>query len=115
MAFLYFSKTNIQHGLFWHFLTNKKGEMGIFVFSLLAMLVVPLCYSSTLIDRHHPDGRKFRIEINDGKTRNSTLTVTGGQRAGNADFPGVASGFFIRLLLPGEVEAAGHRDYSKLT
>ncbi|WP_422474615.1 RING finger domain-containing protein [Endozoicomonas sp. ALB032] len=95
MSFLYFSRTDIQHGLSCYFLANKKGVMGILVLSLLAMLVVPLCYSSTLIDRHHPDGRKFRIEINDGKTRNSTLTVTGGQRAGNADFPGVASGVFF--------------------
>ncbi|WP_257287766.1 RING finger domain-containing protein [Endozoicomonas sp. SESOKO2] len=100
MAFLYFSKTNIQHGLFWHFLTNKKSVIGIFVFSLLAMIVVPICYSSTLIDSHHPDGRKFRIEINDGKTRNSTLIVTGGQPAGNADFSGVARGGFFYLPPP---------------
>ncbi|WP_252177415.1 RING finger domain-containing protein [Endozoicomonas sp. 4G] len=92
MAFLYFYRTDIQHGLFWHFLANKKGVIGIFVLSLLAMMVVPLCHSSTLIDRHHPDGRKFRIEINDGKTWNNTLTLTGGKPAGNADFPSVGNG-----------------------
>ncbi|WP_252177434.1 RING finger domain-containing protein [Endozoicomonas sp. 4G] len=92
MAFFYFSRTDIQHGLFWRFLANKKSMVGIFVLSLLAMMAVPLCYSSPLIDRHHPDGRKFRIEINDGKTRNSTLTVTGGKPAGNADFPSVGNG-----------------------
>ncbi|WP_252177397.1 RING finger domain-containing protein [Endozoicomonas sp. 4G] len=96
MAFLYFSRTNIQHGLFWRFLANKKGVMGIFILFLLAMMlammIAPLCYSSTLIDRHHPDGRTFRIEINDEKTRNNTLTVTGGKPAGNADFPSVGNG-----------------------
>ncbi|WP_252177433.1 RING finger domain-containing protein [Endozoicomonas sp. 4G] len=96
MTLLYFSKTNIQHGLFWHFLTSKKGTVGIFVLSLLAMMlammIVPLCYSATLIDHHHPDGRKFRSETNDEKTRNSTLTVTGGKPAGNADFPSVGNG-----------------------
>ncbi|WP_252177399.1 RING finger domain-containing protein [Endozoicomonas sp. 4G] len=99
MAFLYFSKTNIQHGLFWYFLANKKGMVDIFALSLLAMMlammIVPLCYSSTLIDRHHPDGRKFRIEINDEKTRNSTLTLTGGKPAANADYPGVGNGGFF--------------------
>ncbi len=74
--------------------------MGILVLSLLAMLVVPLCYSSTLIDRYHPDGRKVRIEINDWRTRNNTLTLTGGQPAGNADFPGVGSGGFFYLPPP---------------
>ncbi|WP_252177409.1 hypothetical protein [Endozoicomonas sp. 4G] len=59
---------------------------------LVAMMIAPLCYSSTLIDRHHPDGRKVRIEINDEKTRNNTLTLTGGQLAGNADFPSVGNG-----------------------
>ncbi|WP_252177398.1 RING finger domain-containing protein [Endozoicomonas sp. 4G] len=92
MAFLYFYRTNIQHGLSWRLLTNKKTMVGIFVLSLLAMMLVPLCYSSTLIDRHHPDGRKFRIEINDEKTRNNTLTVTGGQPAANTDFPSVGNG-----------------------
>ncbi len=63
---------------------------------MLAMTVVPLCYSSILIDRHHPDEHRVRLEINDGRTRNSTLTLTGGKLAGNADFPGVADngGFF---------------------
>ncbi|WP_252177410.1 RING finger domain-containing protein [Endozoicomonas sp. 4G] len=92
MAFFYFSRTDIQDGLFWHFLANKKGVIGIFVLSLLAMMVVPLCDSSTLIDRHHPDGRKVRIEINDVKTRNNTLTMMGGKPAGNADFPSVGNG-----------------------
>ncbi|WP_422410912.1 MULTISPECIES: RING finger domain-containing protein [unclassified Endozoicomonas] len=95
MAFLYFYRTDIQHGLFWHFLTNKKDVVGIFAFSLLAMMIVPLCYSSNLIDRHHPDGRKTLIEINDGKTRNSTLKVTGGKLADKADFPGVGDGGFF--------------------
>ncbi|AMO58176.1 hypothetical protein GZ77_20815 [Endozoicomonas montiporae] len=31
---------------------------------LLAMVAVQLCYSSTIIDRHHTDGYKVRIEIN---------------------------------------------------
>ncbi|WP_252177435.1 RING finger domain-containing protein [Endozoicomonas sp. 4G] len=78
----------------------EKGVVGIFVLSLLAMvlammlamMIVPLCYSSTLIDRHHPDERKVPIEINDGKTRNSTLTVTGSKPTGNADFPSVGNG-----------------------
>ncbi|WP_252177411.1 RING finger domain-containing protein [Endozoicomonas sp. 4G] len=96
MAFFYFSRTDIQHGLFWRFLANKRSMVGIFVLSLLAMMlammIAPLCYSSTLIDRHHPDGRKVRIEINDGRKRNSTLTVTGGKPAGKADFPSVGNG-----------------------
>ncbi|WP_422133118.1 hypothetical protein [Endozoicomonas sp. ALD040] len=69
--------------------------VGIFVLSMLAMMVVPLCYSSTLIDRHHPDGHRVRIEINDGRTRNSTLTLTRGKPAGNADFPDVGNGGFF--------------------
>ncbi|WOG27572.1 hypothetical protein [Endozoicomonas sp. 8E] len=36
-----------------------------FVLFLLAVAVVPLCYCSTIIDRHHPDGRGVRIEIDD--------------------------------------------------
>ncbi|WP_422473571.1 CHY zinc finger protein [Endozoicomonas sp. ALB032] len=36
-----------------------------FVLFPLAMVVVPLCYSSTLIDRHHLDGSRVQIEIND--------------------------------------------------
>ncbi len=36
-----------------------------FVLFLLAMAVVPLCYCSTLIDQHHPDGHGVRIEIED--------------------------------------------------
>ncbi|WP_252177408.1 RING finger domain-containing protein [Endozoicomonas sp. 4G] len=103
MVFLYFYRTNIQHGLSRRF-TNKKSMVGIFVLSLLAMMlammIVPLCYSSTLIDRHHPDGRKFRIEINDERTRNSTLTLTGGKPAGNADFPVVGNGGFFYLPPP---------------
>ncbi|WP_252177425.1 RING finger domain-containing protein [Endozoicomonas sp. 4G] len=92
MAFLYFSRTNIQHGLSCRFLANKKSMVGIFALFLLAIMlvmIVPLCYSSLLIDRHHPDGRKVRTEINDGRTRNSTLTLTGGKPAGNANFPSV--------------------------
>ncbi|WP_422137545.1 RING finger domain-containing protein [Endozoicomonas sp. ALC020] len=100
MSFLYFSRTDIQHGLSCYFLANKKGVIDILVLSLLAMMVVPLCYSSTLIDRHYPDGRKVRIEINDWRTRNNTLTLTGGQPAGNADFPGVGSGGFFYLPPP---------------
>ncbi|WP_252177421.1 RING finger domain-containing protein [Endozoicomonas sp. 4G] len=92
MAFLYLYRTDIQHGLSWCFLANNKGVVGIFVLSLLAMMVVPLCYSSNLIDRHHLDGHKVRTEINDEKTHNSTLTVTGGKPAGNADFPSVGNG-----------------------
>ncbi|WP_252177395.1 RING finger domain-containing protein [Endozoicomonas sp. 4G] len=65
------------------------------VLSLLTMTFVPLCLSSTIVDRHHPDERKLRIEINDGKTGNNTLTLTGGQPAGNADFPGVGNGGFF--------------------
>ncbi|WP_422136621.1 RING finger domain-containing protein [Endozoicomonas sp. ALD040] len=38
-----------------------------FVLFLVAMAVLPLCYSSTIIDRHNPGGHKVRIEINDGK------------------------------------------------
>ncbi|WP_252177436.1 RING finger domain-containing protein [Endozoicomonas sp. 4G] len=83
----------------------EKGVISIIVFSLLAMMLVtmmlvammtvPLCYSSPLIDRHHPDGHRVRIEINDGKIQNNTLTVTGGQLAGNTDFPGVGNGGFF--------------------
>ncbi|WP_422473584.1 MULTISPECIES: hypothetical protein [unclassified Endozoicomonas] len=36
-----------------------------FVLFLTTMLVVTLCYSSTIIDRHNPGGQKVRIEIND--------------------------------------------------
>ncbi|WP_257280389.1 CHY zinc finger protein [Endozoicomonas sp. ISHI1] len=36
-----------------------------FVLFLLIMAVVPLCCSSTIIDRHNPGGQKVRIEIND--------------------------------------------------
>ncbi|WP_252177432.1 RING finger domain-containing protein [Endozoicomonas sp. 4G] len=92
MAFFYFSRTDIQHRLSWRFLANKKSMVGIFVLSLLAMMIVPLCYSSNLIDRHHPNGYRVRTEINDGKTRNSTLTMTGSKPAGNVDFPSVGNG-----------------------
>ncbi|WP_257282476.1 CHY zinc finger protein [Endozoicomonas sp. ISHI1] len=34
----------------------------IFVLTLLSLAVVPLCYSSTLIDRHHSDVHKVRVE-----------------------------------------------------
>ncbi|WP_422414159.1 hypothetical protein, partial [Endozoicomonas sp. ALB122] len=37
-----------------------------FVLFLMTMLVVTLCYSSTIIDRHNPGGQKVRIEINHG-------------------------------------------------
>ncbi|WP_422492130.1 CHY zinc finger protein [Endozoicomonas sp. ALD068] len=37
-----------------------------FVLPLLAMAVVPFCYSSTIIHRHNPGGHKVRIEINHG-------------------------------------------------
>ncbi len=36
-----------------------------FVLSLITTVVAQLCYSSTVIDRHSPDGYKVRIEIND--------------------------------------------------
>ncbi|WOG27573.1 CHY zinc finger protein [Endozoicomonas sp. 8E] len=36
-----------------------------FVLFPLAMVVVPLCYSSTIIDRHYSDGSRVQIEIND--------------------------------------------------
>ncbi|WP_252177430.1 RING finger domain-containing protein [Endozoicomonas sp. 4G] len=100
MAFLYFYRKDIQRGLSWRLLTNKKTMVDIFVLSLLAIMVVPLCYSSALVDRHHPDGRKFRIEINDERTRNSTLALTGGKPAGNADYPGVGNGGFFYLPPP---------------
>ncbi|WP_252177426.1 hypothetical protein [Endozoicomonas sp. 4G] len=73
MAFFYFYRTDIQHGLFWRFLANKKGVMGIFVLFLLAMVVVPLCYSSNLIERHS-DGHRVRGEINDRKKGVSIFT-----------------------------------------
>ncbi|WP_252177403.1 RING finger domain-containing protein [Endozoicomonas sp. 4G] len=92
MTFFYLSRTDIQHRLSCRLLANKKTMVGIFVPSLLAIMIVPLCYSSPLTDRHHPDGRKLRIESNDGKTRNSTLTVTEGKPAANADFPSVGNG-----------------------
>ncbi|WP_257288249.1 CHY zinc finger protein [Endozoicomonas sp. SESOKO2] len=37
-----------------------------FVLCLLAIVVMPLCHSSTLIDWHHSDGHKLRVEINNG-------------------------------------------------
>ncbi|WP_448215525.1 CHY zinc finger protein [Endozoicomonas sp. 2B-B] len=37
-----------------------------FVLFLMTMLVVTLCYSSTIIDRHNPGRHKVRIEINHG-------------------------------------------------
>ncbi|WP_448215528.1 RING finger domain-containing protein [Endozoicomonas sp. 2B-B] len=37
-----------------------------FVLFLMTMLVVTLCNSSTIIDRHNPGGQKVWIEINDG-------------------------------------------------
>ncbi|WOG27560.1 RING finger and CHY zinc finger domain-containing protein [Endozoicomonas sp. 8E] len=37
-----------------------------FVLLLLALAVLPLCYSSTIIDRNNHDGHRVRIEINDG-------------------------------------------------
>ncbi|WP_252177413.1 RING finger domain-containing protein [Endozoicomonas sp. 4G] len=95
MAFFSLSRTDIQHRLSCRFLANKKTMFGIFVPSLLAMMIVPLCYSSTLIDRHHPDGHRVKTEINDEKTRNNTLTMAGGKLAGNADFPGVGKGGFF--------------------
>ncbi|WP_252177441.1 CHY zinc finger protein [Endozoicomonas sp. 4G] len=108
MAFLDFSRTDIQHGLSWLFLANKKGVMGIFIFFLLvmmlvmmlAMMIAPLCYSSTLIDRHQPDGDRVRLEINDGRVRNNTLPLTGGKLAGDVDFPGVGNRGFFYLPPP---------------
>ncbi|WOG27567.1 CHY zinc finger protein [Endozoicomonas sp. 8E] len=38
-----------------------------FVLSLQAMAVVPLCYSSNIIDRHNQGGHRVRIEIGDVK------------------------------------------------
>ncbi|WP_257274178.1 CHY zinc finger protein [Endozoicomonas sp. SESOKO4] len=37
-----------------------------FVVSLLATAIVPLCYPSTFIERHSPDGQMVQVEINDG-------------------------------------------------
>ncbi|WP_422136626.1 CHY zinc finger protein [Endozoicomonas sp. ALD040] len=37
-----------------------------FALFLMTMMTVQLCHSSTIIERHYPDGRRARIEINNG-------------------------------------------------
>uniref|UniRef100_UPI002148DFBD hypothetical protein n=1 Tax=Endozoicomonas sp. SESOKO3 TaxID=2828744 RepID=UPI002148DFBD len=104
----------------------------VFVLSLHAIAIAPLCNSSTIVDWHNPGGQKVRLEINGGivpqvvsqwqlysdnikdsdlktgQTLNNTVTLAGDNLAGSADLPGGSNGgFFYSFPSPPSCSGGG--------